>query len=243
MIWVLSAGLVLYVGGGVAHHYHQGKAVTGRFAQPEAWYEALPHREQWAEFFGLVRDGMAFTGAHAARALGREEYSKLGGGTEASGQTAQSPEMEAALRRQAAAEEAWAKLERPAQVGGKGVLHAAVKSGRERKLKELIKGGGKGELDLADDRGLTPYHSACSLGQAECVRCLVRARCNTALTNRAGKTGWELAAAVALVSRSQPNGWAETCGLLAKYAKKKHAALACEAEKAQAEAAVLQCAS
>ena len=66
---------------------------------------------------------------------------------------------------------------------------------------------------------------------------MVKAGADTALTNRGGKTGWQLAAAAGRTSKTA--GWQETIGVLEKYAAKGGSeALACEGEWRAANAAV-----
>ena len=40
-----------------------------------------------------------------------------------------------------------------------------------------------------------PFHAACRLGRVECVQCLVRCGCDTAMETADGRTGRDLAAA------------------------------------------------
>ena len=86
------------------------------------------------------------------------------------------------------------------------------------------------------------FLQACSLGHADCVRALVKAGANTALLNRSGRTGWQLAATAAGASRPEGGGWADTVTVLEKYAArgrgKEYERLRCESELHAANAAV-----
>ena len=88
------------------------------------------------------------------------------------------------------------------------------------------------------------FLQACSLGHADCVRALVKAGANTALLNRSGRTGWQLAATAAGASRPEGGGWADTVTVLEKYAargrrgKAEYERLRCESELHAANAAV-----
>jgi hypothetical protein len=86
------------------------------------------------------------------------------------------------------------------------------------------------------------FLQACSLGHADCVRALVKAGANTALLNRSGRTGWQLAATAAGASRPEGGGWADTVTVLEKYAArgrgKEYERLRWESELHAANAAV-----
>jgi len=145
-----------------------------------------------AQFFGLVVDGITYTGI-AARADG---YETVGTSRKQKNQVVAAAETEEERQLRIALEEASSKFESmkaPAKTTQeRSRLIQASMMGEKDKVKSFVKKDAD-TIDVGDKRGFTAYHHACANGHDDVVKVLLKAGCNSAVLNDGRRTGWDLA--------------------------------------------------